>query len=250
MTIGDFYAEFARETASTAGFEPPRPHHIRGALVDPSGAPVEGMRIYAYPWRGGDGLFGLTDAAGTFEIAVPTGGWRLSVHSGSRCTTFGEYRPDGTLGAWSNAARLEVGPDASPRVQITLPAEVDRLRGWTTCREPDGDGWLRGKVLDPDGRGVAEVRISVCDVRGVAGCARAVTNADGEYALDAPPGEHHLWIGPAADSCLTWGARGARGQLVAPESAAALTIGDTRLRGVDIRLPALPEDLPTIDGCR
>lgn len=250
MTIDEFYAEFARATASAAAFEPPSPHRIRGALVDPSGAPVEGMRIYAYPWRGGDGLFGLTDAAGMFEIAVPAGGWRLSVHSGSRCTTFGEYRPDGTLGAWSDAVRLEVGPDASPRVRITLPTEVDRLRGWTTCREPDGDGWLRGRVLDPDGRGVAEVRISVCDVRGVAGCARAVTNADGRYALDAPPGDYHLWIGPAVDNCLSWGARGAKEQLVSPESAAALTIGDTRLLGIDIRLPAPPEDLPTIGECR
>ncbi len=250
MALAEFYAEFARETAATAAFEPPRQYRIRGALVDPSGAPVEGMRVYAYPWRGGSGLFGLTDAEGAFEIAVPAGAWRLSVHSGSRCTVFGEYRSDGALGAWGDAARLNTGPDASPDVRITLPTEVDRLRGRSTCREPDSDGWVRGTVRDPDGRGVADIEISTCDLEGVIGCARAVTNADGAYALDAPPGEYRLAVGPTADPCLIWGARGAQGQLVDSRSAAALTIGETRLRGIDIRLPAAPEDLPTIGRCR
>ena len=250
MAIDEFYAEFARETAATAAFEPPRQYRIRGALVDPSGAPVEGMRVYAYPWRGGSGLFGLTDAKGSFEIAVPAGAWRLSVHSGSRCTVFGEYRPDGALGAWGDAARLNTGPDASPSVRITLPTEIDRLRGRSTCREPDGDGWVRGTVRDPNGRGVADIEISACDLEGVVGCARAVTNADGAYALDAPPGEYSLTVRPTADPCVIWGVRGAQGQLADSRSAAALTIGETRLRGIDIRLPAAPEDLPTIGRCR
>ena len=249
MALAEFYAEFARETAATAAFEPPRQYRIRGALVDPSGAPVEGMRVYAYPWHGGSGLFDLTDAEGRFEIAMPAGAWRLSVHSGSRCTTFGEYRPDGALGAWGDAARLATGPDALPSVRMTLPTGVDRLRGRSTCREPDGNGWVRGTVPDPDGRGVADVEISACDLEGVVGCARAVTNADGAYALDAPPGEYHLAVRPTADPCLIWGARGAQGQLVAYTSAAALTIGETRLRGIDIRLPAAPEDLPAIGRC-
>lgn len=242
LRVEEFYAAFRIHALD---FERPLPHQIAGVLLDPQGEPVAGMRVYAYPWHGGSGLFAETDADGRFAIAVPADRYRLTVQSGSRCTAFGQYRKGEPLGGWLDATPVEVRPGQTHNLVLRLPASAAELRGWTLCAAPDGEGWVQGKVLDADGRGAPNVVIRAHEAAQGAS-ARAETDADGRFAFDAAPGDYVLIVGPADAPCLSWGVRGAGGDLVSPAEAAQLTIGESRLRDVTIRLPA---DLEGRDDC-
>ena len=113
LTVEDFYAAFAKHGES---FDPPQPHVIKGRLIDPSGLAAAGLRLYASPPDGGVSRYAQTDANGHFGIAAPAGTYGLSVHSESGCTAYGAYREGESLGAWSNATHIEVGPRATPDV--------------------------------------------------------------------------------------------------------------------------------------
>ena len=240
LTVEDFYAAFATHAES---FDPPQPHVIKGRLIDPSGHAAAELRLYASPPHGGVRLYAQTDANGHFGIAAPAGTFRLSVHSESGCTAYGDYREGESLGTRRTATTVEVGPRATPDVVVRLPVTSPELRGWSTCNQPEGVGWLRGRMVDSDGRPVVGAEVRACAADHLGGCGRALTDVDGMYALDAPPGDVVIHVSPADHRCVWWGARGAHGTVGALADAVPVTIGPTPTRGIDIRLPA-PVDQP------
>ena len=246
LTVEDFYAAFARHAES---FDPPQPHVIKGRLIDPSGLAAAGLRLYASPPDGGVSRYAQTDANGRFGIAAPAGTYGLSVHSESGCTAYGDYREGESLGAWSNATHIEVGPRATPDVLVRLPAAPSRLRGRSTCDQPQEVGWLRGRMVDSQGRPVVGAEVRACAVDLLGGCGRALTDVDGRYALDAPPGEVVIHVSPADHHCVWWGARGAHGKVGSLADAVPVTIGLTPSRGINIRLPVPVEQLDPVNSC-
>ncbi len=246
LSVDDFYDAFS-EHADT--FERPRPHRITGRLVDPDGAPVSGMRVYAYPEHGGAGMFALTGRSGRFTIEAAAGRYRIAVQSGSRCTMFGYYRESGAIGSGIGAPPVEASARRTSEITVRLPAAPPDLRGWTTCAQPDGDGWLSGRVLDADGRGAANVHVLACDPERSVACGRAETGSDGAYAIDAPPGDYEILVGPADDPCLLWGMRGPSGELAQSADTGIVALGNAPVRGLDVRLPAPPAELRTYDQC-
>lgn len=239
LSAGEFYKAFEQHAPV---FAEPLPHRIRGRLIDPSGLPVDGMRISAHPQHGGIRRSGAADAEGRFEIAAASGEYILSVESESGCTEFGFYRMGQIVHGSLQAEPIRVGMDRSADVVVRLPAARSELRGWSTCAPPEDGGWLRGAVLDPQGRGVPDVEVSVCGRAQMMGCRSVRTDAQGAYTLDAPPGQFEIYVGPASGGCRLWGARGVQGELAAFADAVSAALGTERLRGVDIRLPAPPDE--------
>ena len=233
LRVDEFYAAWNVHALS---FERPLPHRLSGAVLDPRGEPVADLQVYAYPRRPGRAHFGGTDADGRFTIALPADRYRLIVQSGGNCTEFGAYREGETLGNWQEATLVEVRPGDTPEVVVRLSAPVAELRGWSLCAEPDSEGWVRGRVLNADGRGAPNVFVwAFDDAQGFG--AGAETDFDGRFAFDAAPGRYRITVGPAGDWCLTWGARGPGGNLVPSSEAALLEIADSPLRNIKIHLP-------------
>jgi len=246
LSLDEFYGAF---DAHALLFNRPRPHRVSGVLLDPDGAPVAGMRVYAYPEHGGWGEYDLSDSRGRFAVRLPAGRYAVAVQSGSRCTLYGYYRDGQALAPSSDPTIVEASARHAPAITIRLPAAPSALRGWSTCDQPEGAGWLSGSVLAPDGRGVPNVDVLACDVDTWQRCAHAETGPDGAYALDAPPGEYALILGPADDSCLAWGARSPTGGLTQSPDIGVIPIDQTPIRGVDILLPAPPQELAAHDHC-
>lgn len=245
LSVEDFYEAFSEHSEM---FERPRPHRLSGHLLDPEGAPVRGMQVYAYPRHGGAGMFSLTGRSGGFAIEAPAGSYRIAVQSGSSCTLFGYYSESGGLGSWIGAALVEVSARRATEITIRLPVAPTELRGWTTCAEPDGEGWVQGRVLDADGRGVPDVVVLASEAAQEIG-ARAETDADGKFAFDAAPGDYQIAVGPADGRCVLWGMRGRSGELVQSADIGIVALGDMPVRGVEVRLPAPPAELETYDQC-
>ena len=246
LSLDEFYEAF---DAHALLFNRPRPHRLSGVLLEPNGAPVAGMRVYAYPEHGGWGEYNLSDSRGRFAVRLPAGRYVVAVQSGDRCTLYGRYRGGEGLASSSDPAIVEVAARRAPAITIRLPASPSALRGWSTCDQPEGAGWLSGSVLAPDGRGVPNVDVRACDARAWQRCAHAETDSDGAYALDAPPGEYALILGPADDPCLAWGARSPTGGLTQSPDFDVIPIDQSPIRGVDIHLPAPPQELATYDHC-
>ena len=246
MSLDEFYEAF--DTHAQA-FNRPRPHRVSGVLLDPDGAPVAGMRVYAYPEHGGRGEHDLSDSRGRFAVPLPAGRYTVAVQSGSRCTLYGRYRDGEALAPSSDPSIVEVAARSAPAITIRLPASPSALRGWSACDQPEGEGWLSGSVLAPDGRGAPNVEVLACAVDARQRCARAETGPDGAYALDAPPGDYALILGPADAPCLAWGARSPTGGLTQSSDIDIVPINQSPIRGLDIRLPAPPQQLAAHDHC-
>ena len=245
LSVEDFYEAFSEHSET---FERPRPHRLSGQLLDPEGAPVGGMRIYAYPRHGGAGMFSLTGRSGGFAIEASAGSHRIAVQSGSSCTLFGYYSESGGIGSWIGAALVEASARRTTEITIRLPVAPTELRGWTTCAEPDGEGWVQGRVLDADGRGVPNVFVLASEAAQEIG-ARAETDADGKFAFDAAPGDYQIAVGPADGRCVLWGMRSRSGELVQEADIGIVAVGDAPVRGVEVRLPAPPAELETYNQC-
>ena len=245
ITIRDFYDEFADHQLS---YPEPLPYSVTGRLRAADDSSVANLRIYAYPVHGGYGLYAMTDDDGVFSIDLPSGSYLLSLQSESRCTFYGNIAADGALTLRDNAASFSVEQSNLTGLTLLLPGSVSAIRGWSTCAQPDGDGWLSGVVLDPLGIPVEGVEVLACAAGTIVACARAQSQADGAYALNAPPGALTIMLGP--DTCRRWGWRGRDGVLVTDYAQAQTTaIGWKRVRDVDIQLPAPPQQLRSVNVC-
>lgn len=246
LSLDEFYEAFDEHAQL---FNRPRPHRVSGVLLDPDGAPVAGLRVYAYPEHGGRGEYDLSDSRGRFAVPLPAGRYAVAVQSGSRCTLYGYYRDGEALAPSSDPTFVELSARSAPAITIRLPTSPSALRGWSTCDQPEGAGWLSGSVLAPDGRGVPNVEVLACGVDARQRCARAETGPDGAYALDAPPGDYALILGPADDPCLAWGARSPTGGLTQSSDIGIVPVDQSPIRDVNVRLPASPQELAAHNHC-
>ena len=245
FTPDDFYARFE---AHSQAFDEPRPHLIRGTLSSPDGGDVAGMAIHAYPWPNGESIHAHAAADGAFAIAVPAGSWRIALHSESNCTGYGHYADGGASATWYDAARIESGRGQDQRIVIELPEPSNQLRGWSTCDEAEGVGWLRGIITDSRGAPLPNVAVTACSDTPL--CGRAVTRSDGSYRIDAPPGDYVIFMGPSEDHCLLWGWRTNRGVVARDrDEAAQIELGSRPRGNLDIQIAQPVDQLTAINLC-
>ncbi len=243
LTVEEFYEKFEEHAVE---FEEPRPHRIGGTVVDDSGRPVPKLQLHAVPWIGGWSLSAETDADGHFAIDVRAGSYRLAVHSETNCIVYGSVGQDGILGTWFAASPIDVGPENSGQLRIRLPGALSDLRGWSTCHEAEGRQPIRGRVLTPDGQGVADVQVVAC---GDHSCGRSLTDERGAYSIDVAELPVLLLVGPDSFICQRWGARGANGELTTLRRQESVPRVQRLTSDVDILLPAPPDELELIDLC-
>ncbi len=174
-----------------AGMEPvtiraERAATFRGRVVDPDGNPRGGATVLLGATRSGDQVLSpdryqaRADAAGMFAIRLPASGddaYRLAAHDG----------PPKVNGTWTDGA----GPFLQTRPGSVVDDVVLRLTRPAT---------LQGRVLDVQGRPVADEEVQVMNQTGpfayeVAG--RTRTGADGTFTITGlTPGPHPVSIEP------------------------------------------------------
>ena len=247
LTVADFYAAFSEHATE---FARPLPHQISGRLTADNGDSVDGLRVYAYPWRAGVGLWDEAGADGSFSIDVGSGDYHLYVQSASRCTGYGAYQTDGGLGPDLSAKRLRIDDRGIDDVRINIPAGAEDLRGWSLCIDPEGPEQIKGSIHDVDGAPLADVAVRACETSGSGRCAFAVSQPDGSFRFDAPPSEIFLMIGPREDFCQIWGGRARDGTLTLdPDEISLISVEDAALSRIAIRMPAALDELETIEVC-
>lgn len=243
ITAQEFYDAFADHSAE---FEEPRPHVIRGIVVDAEGQGVPNLSVHAYPSSGGASLVDQTGKQGEFAIEVRAARFLLAVHSQSRCTFYGTLGEGGRLASWLDASPVTTGTGQEVDVVLRLTDRLDNLGGWSTCRQAETTDALGGRVLDPSGNGVPNVHVLAC---GVANCGRSVTDETGAYSIDAADDTLTITIGPANSTCHRWGLLGPEGILV-PIGDNSPPVAVQRLKHrVDVHLPVPVAQLEAVDTC-
>ena len=122
---------------------------VRGAVLGPTGVPLEGVRISA--WADPFWTWDETGRDGTFTIGLPeeaSGPVALSVHApeSAECTWLG-YHTSGGLTSWlEEAAPVAIAEGAGLPVEVRLPGAMDDLCG--------AQKTVNGTVRGPDGRPV------------------------------------------------------------------------------------------------
>ncbi len=111
------------------GTHPQAGKKILGRMIGPDGDGVGGVLLWA--WSGQVSTSGstVTQADGSFAIAVPDGSFTLDIHADpfEGCTFVGRYGPDGFTTVRESATLVVVdGADIS-RIEIVLPQELDDL---------------------------------------------------------------------------------------------------------------------------
>ena len=245
---------------------------LTGAVLGPDGEPLEGIWIGLlsesgfYPWEWGE-----TGPDGTFEIRL-LGAWPgslvLGVHAAEvawPCSLLGYYGPGGFTTARETAERLEASDVDASGIEISLPASPDQLLPYRVsgyrCGGPvghpeqlsvmpcpaaaddDAKSKIRGTLAAPDGQPLAGIGIWAWQ-GDVDNSGFADTCHDGTFAISVPDGTFTLDIYAAADgSCAGW----YDGESVTNNRSEAVKIDveGQDIDGITIRLPALPEDIPS-----
>ena len=217
---------------------------VTGIVLGPDGRPVEGVWLAFDQWW----YFGRD---GTFEFSVPKGwvgsGWAnsslLSIHAGEivpGCDLVGYYGPGGFTTRFGDAW-LEIGGLGATDIEIRLPASPDEL-----CRKST----VSGAVLGPDGGPVAGTGIQLIVAEAWAQRGRA--GQDGTFEIRLPhglSGSAILRIYPGGVAgCGLVGFYGPGGFTTQSEEATRIEVGDADVTGIEIRLPATPEELCNRQG--
>ena len=215
-------------------FDASNASRVQGVAMGLDGNPVEGLRVSLAAetfWNWGE-----AGQDWTFEIPLPEGSSGptiLSIHAGDAgdCGWLGYYGPGGITTLRAQATRVEIGDGNVAGIEIRLPVNADDL-----CL---GQRKGTGIVLGPDGRPVEGIWLGAVD-----GWLR--TGVDGTFEFSVPEG----WVGSSilsihADEvpdCGMVGYYGPGGFTTRLEDA-SLEIGGIGATGIEIRLPATPDDL-------
>ena len=201
---------------------------VHGVVLDPSGAPVEGIRLSLVAdtfWNWGE-----TGQDGTFQIGVPeeaSGPVVVSVHGGkaASCNWLGYHGPGGLTSRREDATQVGVGGAAG--IEVRLPFMPDVLCG----RERT----IGGTVLGPDGRPVKGVWVLLFDEWWF-------TEQDGTFEFIVPEGvsKTHVYIQNVDDCGL--GDYGPNGLINWGEEVSLFEIGQVDLTGIEIRLAVSPDE--------
>ena len=220
-------------------FDASNASRVRGAALGLDGEPVEGLRVWLVAesfWNWGE-----TGRAGTFEIRLPEGSSGpsiLSIHAGDAggCGWLGYYGPDGITTLRAQATRVEIGDGNVAGIEIRLPVNADDL-----C---PGHRKVTGIVLGPDGRSVEGIWLEAFDEWSYVG-------GDDAFEFSVPEG----WVGSSnlsihadeVSDCGLVGYYGPGGFTTRLEDA-SLEIGGIGATGIEIRLPATPDELCNRQG--
>ena len=187
---------------------------IRGRVVDSSG---NGLGRVSVNSSGGYAL--NTDDDGSFAMTMKQNGkFRLHIQLDDGCSFW--YAEDhGITASVLNAARITIdGGDAAP-VRIEVP---DTVCTWQ----------IRGRVVNPSGAGMADVRVSAGDWT-----TAVTTDANGRFALNVPTdGEYRIGLEVrSAPLCIRYYAEGGLARW--REAASVLRVDGGHVDGVRIVVP-------------
>ena len=215
-------------------FDSPGVSTLQGVALGLDGEPVQGLRVSLVAesfWNWGESV-----QDGTFEIPLPGGSSGpsiLSIHAGGAgdCGWLGYYGPDEVTTARTQATRVEIADGNVTGLEIRLPVNADDL-----CL---GQRKVTGIVLGPDGSSVEGIWLGAVD-----GWLR--TGVDGTFEFSVS----EVWVGSSilsihADevpNCGLVGYYGPGGFTTRLEDA-SLEIGGIGATGIEIRLPATPDEL-------
>ncbi|MXW25240.1 MAG: hypothetical protein F4Z77_02905 [Dehalococcoidia bacterium] len=161
-------------TGVTIQLEELRWYWIEGVVVGPSGQPVEGVNIDAYPTGDYEGPYDITGADGSFRIPVLGGSFELHLYfdapDGRRRA--GSYSSDIGFSPLFEADEVEVRDEDITEITIRLPAD------------PSTGPWYRieGVVLGPDGEPLEGMLIDAYPIGEHPGPSD-VTDANGSFSM-------------------------------------------------------------------
>lgn len=188
---------------------------IRGRVVDSGG---NGLGRVLVGSSGSDALTN-TNADGSFAMTMKQNGtFRLHIQLDDGCSFW--YAEDhGITASVLDAARITIdGDDAAP-VRIEVP---DTVCTWQ----------IRGRVVNPSGAGMADVRVSAGDWT-----TAVTTDANGRFALNVPTdGEYRIGLEVrSAPLCIRYYAEGGLARW--REAASVLRVDGGHVDGVRIVVP-------------
>ena len=217
---------------------------VSGMVLGPDGRPVEGIWLPAF-----DGWV-RSAVDGTFEFDVPEG-WGgssmvLSIHADEvpdfpDCGMVGYYGPGGFT---TEEASAEIGGNGAVVIEIRLPASPDEL-----C---SGQTSVAGKLLGPDGEPIEGVWIGLIEAesRGFWPWKWGETGPDGAFKIRLLYGQSSsiivgIYAGEFEGSleCNLLGYYGPGGFTALVDAATRVEVGHTDAAGIEIRLPASPNQL-------
>ena len=207
---------------------------LQGVALGLDDEPVEGLRVSLVAesfWNWGE-----TGRDGIFEIRLPegsTGPPILSIHAGGAgdCGWLGYHGPDGITNLRTQATRVEIVDGNVTGIELRLPVNADDL-----C---PGQRKVSGIVLGPDGRPVEGIGLVEFNEW-------IQTGVDGTFEISVPEG----WVGSSilkihagkVPGCGVVGFYGPGGFTTRLEDA-TLEMGGLGATGIEIRLPATPDEL-------
>ena len=199
--------------------EPPR---VRGTVVGPGGAPVEGSGVWVWGGSTDSSKLGTTSADGTFDIEHQSGTFVLRIYTWKDETwhLLGYYGPGGFTPHEAQASSIEVdGADVSG-IRIRLPPRI------------------RGTVLGPDGRPAEGIALWLWDES--TGDNKFVgVSSDGTFDVLYGKGTFTLRVDTRRDGLwhhVGWYG-GETGFTPDEEQAAAIKVGDADVSGIEVKLP-------------
>jgi len=156
-------------TASNINFRLVRAGFAAGRVTGPGGNALPDITVAAYSPSGTRRGFATTDAAGNFTLALPPGSYRIAAYDDALnyATTFFSGAT-----SFESAAAVTIAASATTTMNLQLPLAA-KLTGIVTDRI----------TLAP----IANVRVTAYASDGNV-AARAITNADGRYAVAVRPG--------------------------------------------------------------
>ena len=218
--------------ADVGGIEISLPWGIRGTVRSPDSAPIEGIAVWLWDEPTGENKFVGVSADGTFEVLYGEGTFTLRVYT----SIDGRWYPIGWYGGASGftpheaqAAEIEVaGADVSG-IEISLP--------WS----------IRGTVRSPDSAPIEGVAVRLLD-EPTGENTFVKVSADGTFEVLYGEGTFTLAVYTLSDGVwhhVGWYG-GESGFTPHEGQAAEIEVAGADVSGIEIQLPASPEEMPTV----
>lgn len=200
---------------------------IEGVVLGPSGQPLEGITVDAFPAGEVVGLAGVTDATGAFSIDVIPGPFTLglSVRLGERLVWLGGYGGgDGFASGASDVLVVDTEGGDVRGITIKLPYDPSQPRH------------IQGTVVGPSGEPLEGITVDADPVGPGLGLA-TTTDAQGAFSTLVVPGSYVLRIGSDLAGRVVWlGWYGGEAGVTTRQEAIVTPVGGVDVRGITVTL--------------
>ncbi len=241
ITVDGFHVAFEEHraallSASTVG-------RIAGVVSGPEGSGVEGIRVRVGGEGVGEPWFVETPRDGTFELYLQGGTHKIEIHvnEGGSWRHVGWYGEGGFVTDFGRVTTIEVNRTDTSGIEIRLPADPEDL---PEVRIPR----VGGTILGPGGEPVAGIGLWLWgDSTGNSKFGGSA--ADGTFDLEHQDGTFTLQIYALEGGAwrLVGWYGGPSGFTTDNAEATTIEVDGASVTGIEIRLPADPADLPTIE---